>query len=727
LIKKIALRALLSVALLLVWQITPSRAWSQTNSPGSTANSGSVNSVPRRVTETKFPPSYNLSPILSATSQGFNSPWEVYRFIPQPGFSQLSPYTLQPGQAWLIENGEIRAGRFDKRKGYQAYNDDLDGVTYERPIIGLFKWQRKADSLQLLTAAQNPAGVTNIFYDNQLDGTFAKDTTTLKSSNSFNFVDIDKRLVVVNGADSARIWSGSQLSVWGLIDEGISAFLDASVKGKLYDPNKNWPFPNELRGFFLHYPDVSPETRWVTILNNTDDTLKFDTITLSYSYKTRYQIWSLPIAGANLDSQSLDSIKLISGVIWKLFVGNHPFTASQYLGKPLFLQVVSGKGHSFGDFIQNTIRGGDTADYYQMVIDTSRWKPDTSSVLIVYLLGTPKPRYVVRAKGKVFYAYNASPAFKNHIYFTEEDDPATTSDEFQMMKTINFLSVETQDGDEITGLANQYAELANQFINLNIFKNSYIFELSGNDITDFQLLEVSSKVGCVAPRSIANYKDGVFFLDITGPYVKQGSQLTYFGADIRPIIDSINKKYIYKSSAVVWKDNYYLSYPAGSDTFPSATLCYNIPSGKWTGKFNFGSSVWITSTVPSDTFEVQFGDPTQGKVYNYGHALTDTGLPITFSWQSYLDLTKPEFTKHWREAWLDYYSADSAVTLLAKNDFDTTTKVSASLTGSGRQFKVQDLGSKLFNRRLFLDLRTKASSIELGQVGIKVRNVREPR
>lgn len=96
------------------------------------------------------------------------------------------------------------------------------------------------------------------------------------------------------------------------------------------------------------------------------------------------------------------------------------------------------------------------------------------------------------------------------------------------LKTVQFLDVATEDGQEITGLLSQWGVLT-------IFKQNSIYQLIGDDPSNYFLRPLTKQVGCIAPRSLVEYNGVAYFLSHLGVYRYDGGSIEHVSGKVDSI------------------------------------------------------------------------------------------------------------------------------------------------------------------------------------------------
>lgn len=201
-----------------------------------------------------------------------------------------------------------------------------------------------------------------------------------------------------------------------------------------------------------------------------------------------------------------------------------------------------------------------------------------------------------------------------------------------------FIDVLTEDGEAITGIKEINGVLA-------VFKTYTTHVLTGVDPKSFSLKRVSSKVGCVAPYSIAASERELFCASSDGFYA-------FNGASFRRVSELILPSYRALASVTgikgaIYKNTYVASVTVTTSYDRLFVYDYRISKeGAWTiHDSHSANSLW---EGVAGAEKLYFGGPT-GHVYQYDSGTTDDGSGVSWFFQTpWLSLKQPERKKKWK-------------------------------------------------------------------------------
>jgi hypothetical protein len=262
----------------------------------------------------------------------------------------------------------------------------------------------------------------------------------------------------------------------------------------------------------------------------------------------------------------------------------------------------------------------------------------------------------------------------------------------------NFVDINKNDGDKITGLA-KFNDV------LVIFKEKSVYQLTFAADGTPTVQAVTKNYGCVGHRTIENVDNDVFFLSRNGVYVL-GNEPNYFNvirtnelsSRVHTTIDTISQTYYTNATAVFFNYVYYLGIPTDSTGKNTVCLTYDkrfLAFSKWTHV----KPECFTTFIDSNNMEAMyFTSNTTNKVYKMtpGSYSAD-GVAISCSWTSKaFDLGKFAEYKRWIDCTVYFRQFLGQVTVEILTDGGNVVKTSSisALSGGG-------IGSKLWGADFF--------------------------
>ena len=257
-----------------------------------------------------------------------------------------------------------------------------------------------------------------------------------------------------------------------------------------------------------------------------------------------------------------------------------------------------------------------------------------------------------------------NPTNTDWIYFSNNLAPLKFT-------STDIIKVNTGDGQKIVKLE---TFKLNELI---VYKEKSIFNLDITGTTpliDWSLQNVSSTIGCIAPRSVVNVGNDHVFLSSDPIAVRTLVRSSFdkilidmLSRPIQDIFDGtgdrvINKSQISKSAAVLFDDKYILAIPTGTSTVNDYVVVYDFITKSWFSIDGWFPAAWIkfnnnlyyidandgrvvqsfTGTVGDITLGpstvIAASEPTVAITYVYTSKNIDFGNPENFKQLDALDI-----------------------------------------------------------------------------------------
>jgi len=221
-----------------------------------------------------------------------------------------------------------------------------------------------------------------------------------------------------------------------------------------------------------------------------------------------------------------------------------------------------------------------------------------------------KGKFITAHKNQIFWAGNSDEP--SELYYSEIAPPAGGPGDYGV------ITVQTDAGDEITNIIKQQD-------NLVIFKSNSIHVLYGSSEANFQMREEQPAIGCIAPKSVANVHNMLFFLFRDGVYGFDGTNVQLLSAKITPTIQDIVEP---ESCSAGWDTNYYyLAYTDRSGGDNDKVLAYHLLHESWTLFDNYPANMFNNYDGSQDGAinigELYFGSSKDGSIFKVGIGYSD--------------------------------------------------------------------------------------------------------
>lgn len=173
--------------------------------------------------------------------------------------------------------------------------------------------------------------------------------------------------------------------------------------------------------------------------------------------------------------------------------------------------------------------------------------------------------------------------YPNAVAWSDPNEPELWTD-------TNIAILDNNPGDMVMG----FGSVPNALV---IFRRYTTWIMTGTDESSFTFRQVSGELGCVDPRSISPYRNGVFFMSDTGLYFYDGYDFTNItqpkpGHGIRTNYVSTAERFAYPETfplttactTILPRSDYLLMLGQNAETASDARhvqYLYHIPSGSW--------------------------------------------------------------------------------------------------------------------------------------------------
>lgn len=262
----------------------------------------------------------------------------------------------------------------------------------------------------------------------------------------------------------------------------------------------------------------------------------------------------------------------------------------------------------------------------------------------------------------------------------------------------NFIDVNKNDGDKITGLA-KFGEA------LIIFKERAIYQLTFDSSGVPTISAVTKSYGCVSHRSIDNVDNDVFFLTRNGIYVL-GNEPNFtnvirtneLSSRVHTIMATINPRAYTAATGLFNQYVYYLGLPTANSTTNNITITYDrryLAFSRWTHVIPESFSLFIDS---NNVEGVYFTSATTNKIYKLTPGTYNAdGAAITSSWTSKaFDLNDFALYKRWIDTSILFRQVNGVIDIEVIADGNTTVR-----SGSISALSSDGIGTFMFGEAMF--------------------------
>lgn len=241
--------------------------------------------------------------------------------------------------------------------------------------------------------------------------------------------------------------------------------------------------------------------------------------------------------------------------------------------------------------------------------------------------GGPKAKYIIRHQDRLILAGLSGEPSKVLI-----SGRSPNNEKFDLSYGGNFINIEQDSGDDITGLAS-FRDRIVVFKQKSIWQITLSSEQIGNFFVTTPALQlVTSSYGCIAPRSIIPVENDLFFLSRTG--VNTLGYQTGFAFDVlrsneisvkvRTFFDNLTISQKMQANAIYFKKKYIIAFPG-----LNKSMVFDIERGAWMGPWDVDGSVFEVYIDSNSNEHLLFGHDDTTNVDEYAESyIDDNGTAI---------------------------------------------------------------------------------------------------
>lgn len=279
---------------------------------------------------------------------------------------------------------------------------------------------------------------------------------------------------------------------------------------------------------------------------------------------------------------------------------------------------------------------GETFTWSDLALQLPVYTPNSFDFFSTYT-----PKYLEQNQNIMFYAgFSSAPSV---VYHSEVGDPEYIDAEY------NF-EVRTNDGDRVTGL-----RAFNNYV--LIFKQESFHKVIGDNIDNFELVELSTEYGCLSQNTIIQYQEKLMWLDRKGILEFDGASWSVISDAVEDVFRRMNIEAALDKACAVhqkYRNQIWFGIPVDGSTQNNLTVVYDYLLKAWTffDGFSPASFGFVKGSLTKET--VWRGDYS-GMVYYHGESFFgDNGQGITCSAFTRFEQFQGENSSSiWRRFFLD--------------------------------------------------------------------------
>lgn len=233
--------------------------------------------------------------------------------------------------------------------------------------------------------------------------------------------------------------------------------------------------------------------------------------------------------------------------------------------------------------------------------------------------GAPNGQYVVTHKNRLYIA--GDPANPSRLYMSDLGLPAS-------WPALNFIDVDTNDGDKITGIVEHLDALV-------IFKERSVHVLRGTGPQNYNLVDAHQSKGCVSHWTAISILGRLYYLSRDGVYEFDGKASHLVSDIIRGSVLGLNgnqawnQQYLSNACAVDYMGKYWLCVPEGSSQRTNNRVyVFDYTHNVWTRYDLTISCLSLYADPTTGVYHLFTGSPLDGNLYQQDTGATDNGQNI---------------------------------------------------------------------------------------------------
>lgn len=257
----------------------------------------------------------------------------------------------------------------------------------------------------------------------------------------------------------------------------------------------------------------------------------------------------------------------------------------------------------------------------------------------------------------------------------------------------NYIDVQPNDGDKITALG-VFQDV------LIIFKQFSIYQLTFDDTGTPIVQLITRAAGCVAPRTVENVENDLYFLSREGVRVL-GNEANYFNSirtsiisgNIKPITDAMLPSAFAKANSIYYDDEYIISLPDSSGNL-TYTYAYNREFKAWNKWTNIEARSMNTFVDANNNIRLLFIRTDATQVYEFTPGTySDNNTPIdAYALSKVFDFKNPDITKYFVDLGLMFRTISGEVNVEIYTEgnllFGGTAGIAGNLVADGMGYSV---------------------------------------
>ena len=278
------------------------------------------------------------------------------------------------------------------------------------------------------------------------------------------------------------------------------------------------------------------------------------------------------------------------------------------------------------------------------------------------------PRYLEIFKNSMFMAgFSLAPS---EVWFSELGDPEDVKPDY-------FFEVRTNDGDRVTAQKAVGTELL-------LFKENSFHKVVGDSPDNYELIELSTELGCLSNKAVVTVGPRCFFLDAKGIVEYNGSSWDVISARMEPTFRRMNLAAARDNAVAAhydFKNQIWFGIPVDGSTVNNLVVVYDYKADAWMKYEGINpASLMRAKDAGLGTKTILMGDYS-GMVHYFGPSfMGDNGRGISLIAQPRWMLPQGSNAEaEFRRLWLDVETisagathANAKITVEVRKNFGTS-------------------------------------------------------
>lgn len=303
------------------------------------------------------------------------------------------------------------------------------------------------------------------------------------------------------------------------------------------------------------------------------------------------------------------------------------------------------------------------------------------------------------------------------VYWSQIGEPEGVDPTF-------FAEFRTNDGDRVSGMRSYQGSLV-------VFKERSFHRITGDNPSNFSLIEISDQYGCISNRASIVYEDIMLFLDPKGICYFDGANTKILSNRVEPVFNSMNVSAARNQAFAIHYRKYnevWFGIPTGDSTINNTIVVYDYLADAFTTYegVNISTSFYAKGSTNDKT--VFYGGYTGSIGYFGSSFLSDGGAGITCLLESGYHVRDAKTgTALWRRFYADVIQSslliNATISITFNTNYGTSTAITRYITPTAFQTRV-DFGIPAKSIQFVMGYQSATFPLQLNGYAFEARNLR---